>query len=428
MSYVSRVVDLLDPSNNTFTNVSVDEARARVLSGDPASVRAIDGSFALVASEGTTVRMARSMDRPLRYFLAKRHEGPALYVADRIDTLHRALAADGLDAQFHPSYTRMVPAHYVVELALVGCPDPSPTYTRFFTPDRAALPPDLDEIGRRYIGALADEIAKWLTSIDARDAEAPIAVAFSGGVDSAVVANAAQLALGDRAVAVTGTSASLAEGELSAAREIAAQIGIRHEILSTGEFNDPNYIANPSNRCYFCKTELYGKLLPLARERQIAFVVDGSTVDDLGDYRPGRAAAREHGVRSPLIEVGMTKQEVRELSRRSGLPTWDKPASPCLSSRIAYGTMVTIERLTTVDRGEEIMRSLGFREFRVRHHDELVRLEIAPAELERALNRKVVDELAQKFRALGFRYVTLDLHGYRTGAMNEVLKTVTNDE
>src|SRR4051794_23556124 len=185
--YVSRVVDLLDPSLNTFSNVDLDEARRRVLGGDPATVRAIDGSFAIVASEGITVRMARSMDRPLRYFLAKRHEGPALYVADRIDTLHRALAADGLDAQFHPSYTRMVPAHYVVELALVGCPDPSPTYTRFFTPDRAALPPDLDEIGRRYTGALADEIAKWLTSIDARDAEAPIGVAFSGGIDSGSV-------------------------------------------------------------------------------------------------------------------------------------------------------------------------------------------------------------------------------------------------
>jgi asparagine synthase (glutamine-hydrolysing) len=187
MAYVSRVVDLLDPSLNTFTNITVDEARARVLSGDPEAVRAIDGSFALVASEGITVRLARSMDRPLRYFLAKRHEGPALYVADRIDTLHRALAADGLDAQFHPSYTRMAPAHYVVELALVGCPDPSPTYTRFFAPERAALPPDLDEIGRRYIGALADEVAKWLTSIDARDAQAPIGVAFSGGIDSGSV-------------------------------------------------------------------------------------------------------------------------------------------------------------------------------------------------------------------------------------------------
>src|SRR5207244_7783820 len=151
---------LLDPALNTFTNISIEDARTHVRGGDAAAVRAIDGSFALVASEGVTVRMARSMDRPLRYFLAKRHEGPALYVADRIDTLHRALAADGLDAQFHPSYTRMVPAHYVVELALVGCPDPSPTYTRFFAPQRATLPPDLDEIGRRYIGALADEVTK----------------------------------------------------------------------------------------------------------------------------------------------------------------------------------------------------------------------------------------------------------------------------
>jgi asparagine synthase (glutamine-hydrolysing) len=181
------VIDLLDPALNTFANMGVGEARARVLSGDAASVRAIDGSFALVASEGVTVRMARSMDRPLRYFLAKRHEGPVLYVADRIDTLHRALVADGLDAQFHPSYTRMVPAHYVAELALVGCPDPSPSYTRFFTPERASLPPDLDEIGRRYIGALADETAKWLMSIDARNPQAPIGVAFSGGIDSGSV-------------------------------------------------------------------------------------------------------------------------------------------------------------------------------------------------------------------------------------------------
>src|SRR5215470_2194435 len=180
MGYISRVVALLDPSLNTFTNMTLDEARRRVLEGDPAAVRAIDGSFALVATEGTTVRLARSMDRPMRYFLAKRHEGPALYVADRIDTLHRALGADGLADQFHPSYTRMIPAHYVVDLALVGCPDPSPTYTRFLSPARNSLPPDLDAIGGRYIGALADEIAAWLQSIerDGDDGE-PIGVAFS---------------------------------------------------------------------------------------------------------------------------------------------------------------------------------------------------------------------------------------------------------
>src|SRR3954464_2436664 len=187
MAYVSRVVDLLDPSLNVFHDISIDDARARVLSGDAAAVRAIDGSFALVASEGITVRMARSMDRPLRYFLAKRHEGPALYVADRIDTLHAALETDGLSAQFHPSYTRMVPAHYVVDLALVGCPDPDPVYTRFFTPQRGSLPADLDEIGRRYIGALASEISKWLTRIDEGSRIDPVGVAFSGGIDSGSV-------------------------------------------------------------------------------------------------------------------------------------------------------------------------------------------------------------------------------------------------
>ena len=200
------------------------------------------------------------------------------------------------------------------------------------------------------------------------------------------------------------------------------RFSLRHEVVHTEELEDARYLANEPNRCYFCKTELYGKLGPLARERGLAFVVDGSTTDDLGDYRPGRAAAGEHEVRSPLIEAGLSKAEVRELSRRAGLPTWDKPASPCLSSRIAYGTPVTIGRLATVDRGEEIMRELGFREFRVRHHDQLVRLEVAPSELDRALSREIVDELASRFRALGFRYVTLDLQGYRTGAMNEVLK------
>jgi len=250
-----------------------------------------------------------------------------------------------------------------------------------------------------------------------------VVVAFSGGVDSSYVAYVATEELGERALCVTGESASLAAHQRVETEDIVKRFGFRHEIIQTDELDDPRYQANAPNRCYFCKTELYGKLAPLARERNYAFVIDGSTTDDLGDYRPGRAAANEQGVRSPLIEVGMSKTEVRELSRRAQLPTWDKPASPCLSSRIAYGTPVTIERLGVVDRGEEIMRALGFREFRVRHHDELVRLEIAPTELDRALKREVVDELAQKFRALGFRYVTLDLHGYRTGAMNEVLKS-----
>jgi asparagine synthase (glutamine-hydrolysing) len=182
--YIERVVDLLDPSLNEIHNMALEEARQRVLSGDPAAVRGIDGSFALVAREGKSVRLARSMDRPMRYFLAKRSEGPALIVADRIDAIFNQLRIDGLHEQFHPSYTRMVPAHYVVELQLIGCPDPDPTYRRYFTPRRNSLSTDLDEIGRRYIGALADEIGKWLKRIPANE---PVGVAFSGGIDSGAV-------------------------------------------------------------------------------------------------------------------------------------------------------------------------------------------------------------------------------------------------
>jgi asparagine synthase (glutamine-hydrolysing) len=185
--HLERVIDLLDPQNNRLYNVDVSEARRRVLSGDAGAVREIDGSYALVAVDGQTVRMARSLDRPMRYFLAKRQAGPALFVADRIDTLHRALDAEGLASQFHPSYTRMIPAHYVVEIALVGCPDPDPIYTRFFTPGRGTLPEDLDEIGRRYVGALASEVAKWLLAVERSGSAEPIGVSFSGGIDSGSV-------------------------------------------------------------------------------------------------------------------------------------------------------------------------------------------------------------------------------------------------
>jgi asparagine synthase (glutamine-hydrolysing) len=183
-AYVERVTDLLDPAANRIYNMTLEEARERVRSGDANAVREIDGSFALLAREGKTVRLARSLDRPMRYFLAKRQEGPALIVADRIDAIYRQLQKDGLADQFHPSYTRMVPAHYVVTLQLLGCPDPDPTYTRFFTPQRNALPTDLDELGRRYIGALAEEIQKWLTTVPGRE---PIGVCFSGGIDSGAV-------------------------------------------------------------------------------------------------------------------------------------------------------------------------------------------------------------------------------------------------
>lgn len=254
-----------------------------------------------------------------------------------------------------------------------------------------------------------------------------VIVAFSGGVDSSYAAYIANAELGEKALCVTGESASLPAGQREETARLAHQFGLRREVIHTQELEDVNYIANGPTRCYFCKDELYKKLKALAGLRNIECIVDGSTRDDLGDYRPGRRAAREHGVRSPLIEAGMNKAEVRLLSRRVGLPTWDKPASPCLSSRIAYGIPVTIERLSTVDRGEEILRGMGFREFRVRHHDNLVRIEIAAVEMPRALQSNVVNELAGRFRELGFKYVTLDLDGYRSGAMNEVLDRRVND-
>ena len=248
-----------------------------------------------------------------------------------------------------------------------------------------------------------------------------VIVAYSGGVDSSYVAYIANAELGPRAVCITGQSASLPAYQRAEIDRVVEKFGFQHEVIQTEELDNPGYSANNPDRCFFCKDELYTKLESVARGRGIQNIVDGSTVDDLGDYRPGRRAAMQHAVRSPLIEVGLSKNEVRELSRRATLPTWDKPASPCLSSRIAYGTTVTIERLSKVDRGEEILREFGFREFRVRHHDQLVRLEIAQAEMDRVMRKEVFEKLAARFRELGFKYVTLDLEGFRSGSMNEVL-------
>lgn len=248
-----------------------------------------------------------------------------------------------------------------------------------------------------------------------------VIVAFSGGVDSAYLAYVANAELGERALAVTGDSASYPTFQRELADEITERFGIRHLIVPTEEFEDANYTSNPANRCYYCKSELYTKLNALARERGFTTICDGTNADDVGDYRPGRQAAREMGVRSPLLECGMGKAEIRELSRRAGLPTWNEPASACLSSRIPYGQVVTIEKLSMVDKAEIALKQMGFRQVRVRHHGEVARIEIALDELQRALNPEFARRMCAALKGLGFKYVTLDLEGYRTGSLNEVL-------
>lgn len=248
-----------------------------------------------------------------------------------------------------------------------------------------------------------------------------VIVAYSGGVDSAYLAWLAANELGDRALAVTGESPSYPDFQRQDALAVVEKFSINHEFIITDEIADPNYQANPVNRCYFCKHELFSKLGELATARGYAWVCDGNNADDAGDYRPGRQAARELSVRSPLLEAGLTKEEIRLLSRRVELPVWDRPASACLSSRIPYGMPVTIEKLSKIERGEAILRAHGFQQMRVRHHGELARIEIAPEELPRALDRALMHQLDEQFRALGFKYVTLDLQGYRTGSLNESL-------
>jgi uncharacterized protein len=247
-------------------------------------------------------------------------------------------------------------------------------------------------------------------------------VAYSGGVDSAYLALVAASELGDRALCVTADSASYPERHRALALEIAARFGLRHEIIRTDELSRPEYRANPANRCYYCKHELYGRLTAIARARGFAFVLDGNNADDRGDYRPGRQAAREFGVRSPLDEAGLTKPDIRELSRRAGLPTWDEPASACLSSRIPYHSEVTDEKLRAIERAEAVLRDLGFRVARVRHHDTVARLELSPAEMARALEPAIRERIVRELKAVGYEFVALDLQGYRTGSLNESLR------
>jgi len=245
-----------------------------------------------------------------------------------------------------------------------------------------------------------------------------VVVAYSGGVDSAYLAYFANRTLGDAALAVTADSASYPERHRELAIRIAHDFGLRHQIIHTGELERPEYRSNPTNRCYYCKHELYTHLTRLASARG-AVVVDGNNADDRGDYRPGRQAAREFGVRSPLDEVDLLKEEIRELSRRAGLPTWDEPASACLSSRIPYHSEVTDEKLRTIERAEQALRALGFRVFRVRHHDSVARLEIAREEMVRALDPEIGAAVVREIKAAGYKYVSLDLQGYRTGSLNE---------
>jgi uncharacterized protein len=248
-----------------------------------------------------------------------------------------------------------------------------------------------------------------------------VIVAFSGGVDSAYLAYVAHKELGSRALAATGDSPSYPTFQRQLADHLTAQFGLHHEIILTEEFSDPDYTSNPPNRCYYCKSELYARLGQLARDRGFEVICDGTNADDVGDFRPGREAAREMGVRSPLLECGLTKSEIRELSRRAGLPTWNEPASACLSSRVPYGQVVTIEKVSMIDKAEMALKKLGFKQVRVRHHGDVARIEVAEEELPRALDREMARRMSTALKELGFMYVTIDLEGYRTGSLNEVL-------
>ena len=249
-----------------------------------------------------------------------------------------------------------------------------------------------------------------------------LAVAYSGGVDSAVVAKAAQVALGDATIAVTAVSDSLAAGELEEATDLAKQIGIKHRVIRTEEFADPNYLRNSSDRCYFCKSELYGRLEGMLGVLGVDSIASGANLDDQGDHRPGMKAAGEHGVRHPLQEAGLTKDHVRQLAKAWDLPTWDKPATPCLSSRIAYGEAVTPERVKMIDAAEGWLRNQGLKLLRVRYHKgDMARIEVPIDELAKLANPTLRAALIPVFRDLGFKFVTLDLEGFRSGSLNTLI-------
>ncbi|HEX4133235.1 MAG TPA: ATP-dependent sacrificial sulfur transferase LarE [Bryobacteraceae bacterium] len=252
-----------------------------------------------------------------------------------------------------------------------------------------------------------------------------VIVAYSGGTDSAYLAWAARQALGPDALAITADSASIPESHKRDAEAFVREFDIRHEYVETREFENPDYVKNDANRCFHCKDELFTALENVAAERGFSNIVYGVNKDDLGDYRPGQRAAKMHQVKAPLVDADLTKAEIRELSRLAGLPTWDRPAAACLSSRIPYGTPVTLQNIKTVELGEEEIKALGFRQFRTRYHGEMVRIEIAPEEMPKALNLEMTRQLTAIFKRLGYKYVTLDLEGYRQGSLNEVLPQLT---
>ena len=249
----------------------------------------------------------------------------------------------------------------------------------------------------------------------------PVVVAFSGGVDSTFLARAARDAVGERATLVTADSETYPARELAEARGLAGLLGMRHVVVKTRELDNPDYAKNPADRCFFCKEELFARLAPVADAAQAEAGVYGAVMDDLGDHRPGMRAARARGVRAPLIDAELWKAEIRELSRDLGLPTWDKPSFACLSSRFQYGDRITAEKLRQVDAAEEIVRALGFRQFRVRHHDRLARLEIAAEEMPRLFQDDRHQTLVRKLRDLGYLYVTVDLAGFQSGSANLLL-------